>query len=325
MGAVRRYRDEVIVPEFIHLLFFKITPLYFLIGLGYISGRYLQVEGRNIGNITLYLLSPLVVFNSVMQLEFSLGLLFLPIILFLMCVSICLAFRALAARLWQGEESGRRMAGILGASVGVANTGYFGIPVALALLPPEQFNTYVMLAFVPFVAFENTIAFYVTARGHYDARESLRKVLRLPALYGLLLASLLNSLGVGMPESASQFVNETIRGAYVTLGMMIIGIAISRLPHWRIHTGFLSLAFFAKFIVWPGITMLLVTLDRQFLHWYGADIHAIFIILSILPMAANSVTFATVLNCHPEEVATTVLISVLFALIYLPVMIWLLL
>lgn len=53
---------------------------------------------------------------------------------------------------------------------------------------------------------------------------------------------------------------------------------------------------------------------------FPEEAHKGFLLISIVPLAANSVAIASILKAHPEKVATTVLVSTLIALVYVPVM-----
>jgi predicted permease len=49
----------------------------------------------------------------------------------------------------------------------------------------------------------------------------------------------------------------------------------------------------------------------------------VLLVLSIVPIASNTVAFATKLRAHPEKAAFTVMLSTLVALVYIPVFVYL--
>ena len=65
----------------------------------------------------------------------------------------------------------------------------------------------------------------------------------------------------------------------------------------------------------------LISLDFYIFKIYDYEIYRAFILLSIVPIAANTVIFATVLNVYPEKVSSAVLFSTIFALVYVPAII----
>jgi len=59
------------------------------------------------------------------------------------------------------------------------------------------------------ILFENTLGFYITARGHHTIKEAAIKVAKLPAVYAFVLAVILNLSGWhltgGLADLASSF------------------------------------------------------------------------------------------------------------------------
>jgi predicted permease len=73
--------------------------------------------------------------------------------------------------------------------------------------------------------------------------------------------------------------------------------------------------------MWPVCVAGIILIDTQFLHLYNDIIHKILLLISITPLAANMVVFATQLKTHPEKASFAVLLSTLFALFYIPLMV----
>jgi len=64
--------------------------------------------------------------------------------------------------------------------------------------------------------------------------------------------------------------------------------------------------------------MLVVWVDNITLQLYNTSIHKVMILMSIVPLAANTVAFATELKAQPEKASLAVMLSTLFALFYIP-------
>ena len=112
-----------------------------------------------------------------------------------------------------------------------------------------------------------------------------------------------------------------VRGAYATLGMMIIGFGLADIEHYKLDFKFITSSFLVKFLLWPFLALLFVTVDRAFLDIYDPVVHKMLILFSTAPLAANNMTVATILNLHPEKVAASVFLSTIFALLYVPIII----
>ena len=66
------------------------------------------------------------------------------------------------------------------------------------------------------------------------------------------------------------------------------------------------------------MALALIQLDRTVFQLFTTEIYQMFIIMAIMPPAANITAFAAKLDLNPEKAATTVLFGTLFALFYIP-------
>jgi len=293
----------------------KIFPLYLLIVLGFIAGKILKVKRESIAPLLIYLISPVVVLNAILSTELTVQVLSLPFIFWMVSCLICLmALRVGGLALEQGPQKN-----IMAFACGSGNTGYFGLPVALFLFGEASVATVIIAGF-GMVLFENTLGFFITARGHHTAQESLMRVLKLPTLYAFSLGIILNFLGVRMQKPWTDLALN-FRGAYAILGMMMIGLGVATLKTFQINMRFSAISFCFKFMVGPILIYSLILLDQSFFHIFSENIHAIAMLMAIVPLPANAVAVATELNTEPETVGMTVLLSTLFGLAYIPLVV----
>jgi hypothetical protein len=295
-------------------LFYKLIPLYITVGLGWIAGRYLEASGRHIAGLMLYIVTPSVIFAGVMAAPLSAEVLALPALVYGFCVLVSLLFLRLG-RLWLRDAT----VSIVPLSVGTGNTGYFGIPVALLLFGEEALAIYIV-CMLGTTLFENSVGFYLAARGRYGIRECLIRVARLPALYAFVLAVVLNLSNIGIPDVFVPLF-DNLRGAYSILGMMIIGMSILSFRGLAGSVRFTTLTFIGKFVAWPLLAGLFWWIDSQYLGLYGREVYQAIFLISITPIAANTVVIATLLEASPRQAAGTTLLSTIFALFYIPVMV----
>lgn len=296
------------------IILFKLIPLYAMILLGYISTRYFKVAKEHIAKLLIYVVSPVVVFYGTYNSQISFAYLSLPILFFVLCSAIALAFFQIGTWFYKQDPTKN----LLALSAGTANSGYFGLPVALFLFG-DQVLSLVVVAVLGFQLFESSLGFYLTAKGQHSVRESVLKVLRLPTLYALFAGLLFNYLNIPI-ENFVEDIASSFKGAYTVLGMMIIGMGLAAVQIRQVDFSFLAFTFLAKFVVWPVIVLAIVFFDKNFLHWYNQSIYNIFILMSIVPLAANTVALSSELNVYPDKAALAVLLSSLFALFFIPLM-----
>jgi hypothetical protein len=298
------------------LLLSQLLPLLGLIVLGYGAGRWLQVEARSLAMIAIYFFSPLVNFGGVAQLQFQSAYLLLPPVLFAIASGMALLMYWLAGRLY--ADNTRNLVAMASST---GNTGYFGTPLVLALLGPQAAGIYFLMNFAVALS-ETTVGYYVGARGHHSMRDSLKKVLALPANYAVLLGLLWNTLDLPLAPAFLVWW-ERFTGAWVIIGMMLIGVALGQVGGWRANTRLTALLFAVKFLLWPACTWGLALLDRAVLGLFDPTVHTLLLIIGVVPLAGNTVTFATQLKLRPGEAAAVVLESTVFAVAYIPLVFWL--
>lgn len=295
-------------------LFLKLIPLYVTVALGWVAGRYLEASGRHIAGIMLYIVTPSVVFSGVMAAPLSPEVILLPFLVFSFATVLAVVHVRFARRVLHDGT-----ANIIPLCVGSGNTGYFGVPVALLLFGEEGLALYIV-CMLGVTLFESSVGFYLAARGRYDLKESLWRVARLPSVYAFLAAVALNLSGIGIPEVFMPLF-DNLRGAYSVLGMMIIGMSISSLRGLVGNLQFTGLAFFGKFVAWPLLAAAFWWLDTHMLGIYELAVHKAIFLISITPIAANTVVIATLLDTSPRQAAGTVMLTTLFGLAYVPLMI----
>lgn len=269
------------------------------------------MRGRSVAGTMIYIITPIVIFSGVMSAPIRPELIVLPVLVWL--IGMCLSFFFLQIGKLYFKDA---RANILALTVGTGNTGYFGIPVALILFGPDALAVYI-LCMLGTTLNENSIGFYLAAKGKGSAREAFARVLKLPTLYAFLIALCLNLSQVSIPQLLDPFF-VNMRGAYTILGMMIIGIGIADYPSTKFDNRFLGLAFVGKFIAWPLLVWTVCILDNSILGFFDSQVYKSLLLVAITPIAANTVVIATLFNTYPKEAATTTLLSTFFALIYIP-------
>jgi predicted permease len=289
----------------------NIIPLHILIGLGYIAGRRLDVNLNSLARVAIFIISPIVIFGAIAQLDFDARYILLPFLIFGISLTITLPAYALAQKRWRSN-----MANLIGLGSVSGNTGYFGLPIVLALYGADGAGIYLFMNFATTIS-ENIIGYFLAARGHHTVRESLLKVARLPALYALAAGLLWNASGTPLPDIAVRYW-QYATGTWVYVGMMLIGVALSKLKTFELDARLLGWLFTIKFVAWPLLGLSAIAADKAIFHLFPETIYGLVLIMTSVPLMGNLVAFAAQLNLHPEKAALAVLLSTIFAIIYMP-------
>lgn len=290
----------------------RILPLYLMVYLGYFASKNLKVEKESFAKLSIYILVPFVMFYGVMNAGFSLGVILIPVIIWAVSCAACL----IVFKIGKIILTEKTQTNILALAAGTGNSGYFGLPVAMIIFDEKGVGVY-LTTVLGMTIFQNTIGYYMTSIGNYSAKESFRGLLKLPVLYAFVIGTLLNSLHFALPEFTKGFF-ESMRGAYIVIGMMIIGAGLAGISKFAINIKFTVLAFAGRYLIWPLMAFSVYFLDSLFFGLFNEDIRKALVLASAVPLAADTVAFAALLKCHPEEMASAVVLSSLFALFYIP-------
>lgn len=314
-------------------LFFQILPLYFVIGLGFIAGKYLGVQRESIAPLLLYIVVPVVTFKGILESEIDAQTLTYPLYFLCLGIFMSLAFFSIGRFLGFSKEK----AGLLSLCTSLVNVGYYGLPLVLLVLGEEALGIAVMLI-LGLAIHECSVAYLMAASGKYHPKEALKKTFTLPILYSSLIAIGVNyfhkhyfvealaHIPISVQERALfpilnslEVMMERFTGAYSLLGMIMIGLGISKLKKVKFDFTFMSLAYFAKFIVFPLLAFAFVYLNKNYWHFYDSLATDVIFLMSLAPIGANTITIATQLKLDVDKVAITTVISTVLALVYIPV------
>lgn len=295
------------------ILLGKISPLYLNIAIGYILSHYFKVKRDLIAFLLIYILGPVVIFFATLSIEINFQLLFLPLFVFFFGSSIAFYILKRYKKDWNDASINT-----LAFTCGTGNTGYFGIPLAMILLSPESANIFIF-ATLASLLYENTTGFYVTAKGTFTARQSIMKVIKLPLLYAFIAGVSLNIVGFRTPDLLIPYF-ENLKWAYGILGMMMLGMGMKGFNLKEdLDKKYLKIAYFYKFIFWPGVILAIIIVDRNFIGFLNEEIYKVLFLFSIVPLAGNTVTLAVLLKARPEKASFTVLLSTLISVLYIPI------
>jgi predicted permease len=295
-----------------HQLFPTFLSIALLVGLGYVLGKLHQVDLKSIAHLLVYGFVPVVVSGAVAQLTFTPEVLLLPVVGFALCCVVGFI------SLWLGRRlvDDKLAVYLLPIAAGSGNTGYFGLPIALAVLGNEYVGNY-MFAILGTVIFDTTVGYYYVARGHLTVAGALRRVTRLPLLYAMTLGFALSFFHLGLPAPLMKFW-EVAKGAYICLGMMLIGLALANQKHFTWDNRLITSGLFGKFILWPAAALLIIVIDKMCLQLLTPIMAQCLIVMAICPMAANTTAYAAQNDMPVQKAASLVMISTVLAIVALP-------
>lgn len=298
----------------IWIVFLKTVSVLLSIIIGFFAGRFSNVDNDSIASLLFYFISPIVFFAIPASTTLTFAALSITLVTFVISSILCLFSYYFFGKYWDDHTKN-----IIALSAGDANVGYFTLPIAATLFDDYTLGIY-MMAVMGVGIYGASVGLYVGMKSAGSVKQNIIKLFKLPILNAFCLGCAFSLMGFELPDFLDDFIYN-MRGAYSVLGMIMIGLGVSKLKTFSIDLPFTFATFIAKFLFYPVAINIFIILDKFIMNWYDENYYNALQLLSTAPMATNIIIIANLEKFYPERVAATVLLSMLFALVYMPIMV----
>lgn len=294
-----------------------LLPVAVVIALGYALGRAFPIDARTLNRLSLYILSPCLVFVSLLRTEVAGGAatrLALQMLVVMATTTLCAAGAAALFRLTGPRRSGMYLTSTF------MNSGNYGLSVTRFAFGDLGFQ-YAVIGYLTQTILSQTLAIYLASAGTKSRRAALGQVFRVPLIYGLLLALGLRLFGIRMDESngavAAGLFNGLRLAADATLPVLLINLGTQLTKRQPITSaGPLAAATFIRLAVSIPVAYAAGTL----LGLGGLPLY-VGVMQAAMPTAVNMVVLAVEFDAWPEFVSNGVVITTLGSLLSLAILI----
>ena len=295
------------------LLLANLVPIYVSIAIGYMAGKLLKIDATSISTLLFYVIAPIMMFSGPTRIAFVPYIITLPLLVAVISSLCCAITYYTTWGVWGAKDGNRSIAAVCG---GATNGGYVGLPLAMAIFDQDTVAIYIIAMF-GIALYENTYALFLIARNNETLRASLRRVIRMPTLYAFVLGCFLSYISWDIPDAMAEYIHN-IRGCYAIMGILQIGLGLAAVKHIIVDWKFISVTFVSKFLLFPVLTMAFIAIDHFCLHHLPHQAHDVLLLMSVMPVAANTLSISLLFRLHPDKVASIVTLSIIFAGLYVP-------
>ena len=295
-------------------LFQVIVPLSIPVIVGALLGRFKQLDTKPLLTLTLYYLSPAIILNTLLTAHVSHHDIFQTITFSLLNLVLLWALANILGKSLKLPASETAGLTLISSFTNSVNYGLPLVLLAFGKLGLDKASVYVIGQMV----IVNTIGVYFAARSQFSIKNAIKSVFSLPAIYAAILAFLLRSFDMSLPDGVAKGVSM-VADAYspvvlAILGVQMVNVKISKNER-RFETAF-----------WTGmaVRMLVSPLTALFciylLHIKGI-LHSVLFVLACMPVAVNAVILAEKFNASPKIVSKCILWTTLISFFILPFLI----
>jgi len=201
----------------------NILPIILLSGAGFALGKALHIDPRSLGRVVFYVFSPVLIFDLLIQNQLKLSEAAIVIAFTLSFILMIGLLTFLIGSFLRLERSA--LVAVLITTM-FANTGNYGLPL-VSFAFGEEALSYAGIYFITTTLLFYTLGVFLASLGHMTLREAAAGLFRIPTLYAVLLAILINLLNVEIPTPVARAV-ELAAGGTIPLMLVLLGVQLTQ-------------------------------------------------------------------------------------------------
>ncbi|MEC0331248.1 AEC family transporter [Paenibacillus macerans] len=290
-----------------------IVPLSIPVIAGALLARFRGLDTKPLLTLYLYVLSPAIIFDTLMNAHISSGDVFSTIGFSLLNLVLMWGLAKAGGRLLKLDAP--EAAGLTLIST-LTNSANYGLPLVLLAfgqLGLDKASLYVITQMI----IVNTVGVYFAARSQFSVKSAIRSVFALPAIYAAAVAFFLRITHLQLPAEITQGVSM-VAGAYSPVVLTVLGAQM-------VKVGRPDAATAKRSAVWAGIA---VRLAAAPVAAYAAltvlgitgTLFSVLFILASMPVAVNAVVLAERFDAAPGLVSRCIMWTTLASFVVLPVL-----
>jgi len=280
----------------------NILPIILLSGAGFALGKLLHVDPRSLGRVVFYVFSPVLIFDLLVHNRLELAETAI-VIAFALCLTLAIgALTLLMGILLRLERPA--LVSILITTM-FANTGNYGLPL-VSFAFGEQALSYAAIYFIATTLLFFTLGVFLASLGHMNVREAALGLFKIPTLYAVLLAILINIWNIEIPTPVARAVELGADGT-IPLMLILLGVQLTHVEFSKNQRA-MQLSVSLKLVMAPLVALLFAALFglQGFSRQAGVT-------EASMPSMVNATVLATEYNLDSRLVTAVVFISTLLS------------
>jgi len=201
----------------------NILPIILLSGAGFILGKLLDIEPRSLGRVVFYVFSPVLLFNLLVQNQLQIGEAAI-VIVFALCFILMIGVLTFLLGIVLKLERPALIAILI--TTMFANTGNYGLPL-VSFAFGEQALSYAGIYFATTTLLFYTLGVFLASLGHMTFRQAALGLFKIPTMYAVLLAILINIWRIEIPVPVARAV-ELAAGGTIPLMLILLGVQLTQ-------------------------------------------------------------------------------------------------
>lgn len=232
----------------------NLLPVLLLAGAGFVLGKVLHVESRPLGRVIFFVLSPILVFDLITRSQLPPGKI---VLLMSFSLGLGLLMAALAFLIGKLLHLPRPVVFAMILTSMIGNNGNYGMPV-ISFAFGQEALAYASIYFVATNLLVYSLGVLIASLGKLSPASALRGLLKVPAIYAILLGILFVLAGWQLPNPLQRTVTLA-SGAAIPCMLILLGLEL-RHAEWSRNLKALSIPVLLRLVIGPLVALGLLAL-----------------------------------------------------------------
>ncbi len=232
----------------------NLLPIILLGSAGFALGKILHVDPRGLGRVVFYIFSPVLIFDLMiknrLELREAAGVIAFTISVILTVGLITYVL----GKLLKVERSA--LISIMITSM-FANTGNYGLPL-VSFAFGEKALSYAGIYFVVTTLMFYSLGVLLASLGHMNFKQAALGLVKVPMLYAVLLALIVNTFQIELPLAINRAV-ELASGGTIPLMLVLLGLQMTQVEFSK-NMRALQLSVAMRLLIAPALALLITAL-----------------------------------------------------------------
>jgi len=280
----------------------NILPIVLLGSAGFALGKILHIEPRSLGRVVFYVFSPILIFDILINNHLKLSEA-ASVIGFTVSIILTMGLITyLLGRMLKLEQTSLISVMI---TTMFANTGNYGLPLVTFAFG-EKALPYASIYFVTTTLLFYSLGVLLASLGHMNLKDAVLGLFKVPTLYAVILALVINALHVELPLPVERAVTLA-SGGTIPLMLVLLGLQMTKVEFSK-NLRALQLSVSLRLLIAPLFALLITALfGIQAFARQGAMTQA------SMPSMVSSTVLAEEYHLDSKLIAAVVLISTLLS------------
>jgi predicted permease len=280
----------------------NILPIILVSGAGFALGKLLHIDSRSLGRVVFYVFSPVLILDLLIQNQLKMSEAAIVIAYAFSFILIMGAITLLLGYFLKLERPA--LISILITTM-FANTGNYGLPL-VSFAFGEQALSYAAIYFVTTTCMFYTLGVLLASLGHMNFKEAALGLFKVPTIYAVLLAVIINAWNVQIPAPVTRAI-ELAAGGSIPLMLILLGVQLTHVE-FSSHLRALQLSVLLRLLIAPLAALLFAALFG--LHGFARQGS---VTQASMPSMVSATVLATEYDLDSKLITAVVFISTLLS------------